>query len=114
MPVQWYASAPVEQVIFIGFFMPANIDDLRIRNLRELLTPEALIAEMPASEGLAQHVTDARSAIQAVLNQSDDRLVVVVGPCSIHDPVAAMDYACLLYTSPSPRDATLSRMPSSA
>ena len=73
--------------------MPANIDDLRIRNLRELLTPEALIAEMPASEGLAQHVTDARSAIQAVLNQSDDRLVVVVGPCSIHDPVAAMDYA---------------------
>jgi 3-deoxy-7-phosphoheptulonate synthase len=73
--------------------MSANIDDLRIRNLRELLTPEALIGEMPASNDLAQHVTNARSAIQAVLNQSDDRLVVVVGPCSIHDPVAAMDYA---------------------
>ena len=78
--------------------MSANIDDLRIRNLRELLTPEALIAEMPASPDLAQHVTDARSAIQAVLNQSDDRLVVVVGPCSIHDPVAAMDYARRLKT----------------
>ncbi|MEL0138252.1 MAG: 3-deoxy-7-phosphoheptulonate synthase, partial [Halieaceae bacterium] len=73
--------------------MSANIDDLRIRNLRELLTPEALIAEMPANDELAQHVTDARGAIQAVLNQSDDRLVVVVGPCSIHDPIAAMDYA---------------------
>ncbi|MEK9988324.1 MAG: 3-deoxy-7-phosphoheptulonate synthase, partial [Halieaceae bacterium] len=78
--------------------MSANIDDLRIRNLRELLTPESLIAEMPASDVLAQHVTDARSAIQAVLNQSDDRLVVVVGPCSIHDPVAAMDYAGRLKT----------------
>jgi 3-deoxy-7-phosphoheptulonate synthase len=73
--------------------MSANIDDLRIRNLRELLTPKALIAEMPANDELAQHVTEARSAIQAVLNQSDDRLVVVVGPCSIHDPIAAMDYA---------------------
>mgnify|MGYP003341518263 CR=1 FL=1 len=73
--------------------MSANIDDLRIRNLRELLTPEALIAEMPAGDALAQHVTDSRAAIQAVLNQSDDRLVVVVGPCSIHDPVAAVDYA---------------------
>ena len=78
--------------------MSANIDDLRIRNLRELLTPESLIAEMPASDVLAQHVTDARSAIQAVLNQSYDRLVVVVGPCSIHDPVAAMDYAGRLKT----------------
>ena len=84
--------------------MSTNTDDLRIRNLRELLTPEALIDEMPASDEVAQHVTNARGAIQSVLDQSDDRLVVVVGPCSIHDPDAALDYACLLYTSPSPRD----------
>jgi 3-deoxy-7-phosphoheptulonate synthase len=76
--------------------MSTNTDDLRIRNLRELLTPEALIDEMPASDEVAQHVTNARAAIQSVLDQSDDRLVVVVGPCSIHDPDAALDYAARL------------------
>ena len=76
--------------------MSTNTDDLRIRNLGGLLTPEALIDEMPASNEVAQHVTNARAAIQSVLDQSDDRLVVVVGPCSIHDPDAALDYAARL------------------
>ena len=75
--------------------MSANIDDLRIRNLRELVTPEALINEMPAGETVAQHVTDRAQSIQSVLDQTDDRLVVVIGPCSIHDP-AALDYAARL------------------
>ena len=73
--------------------MSANIDDLRIRNLRELVTPEGLINEMPAGDAVAQHVTDSRASIQSVLDHTDDRLVVVIGPCSIHDPAAALDYA---------------------
>ena len=73
--------------------MSTNTDDLRIRNLRELITPEALISEMPAENAVADNVAGSRLAIQSVLDKSDDRLVVVVGPCSIHDPVAALDYA---------------------
>ena len=72
--------------------MSANIDDLRIRNLRELVTPEGLINEMPG-DAVAQHVTDSRASIQSVLDHTDDRLVVVIGPCSIHDLAAALDYA---------------------
>jgi 3-deoxy-7-phosphoheptulonate synthase len=73
--------------------MSTNTDDLRIRKLRELLIPEQLIEEMPAQGGIAEHVTASRGAIQSVLEKTDDRLIVVVGPCSIHDPAAAIDYA---------------------
>ena len=73
--------------------MSTNTDDLRIRKLRELLIPEQLIDEMPAQGDVAEHVTASRNAIQSVLEKTDDRLIVVVGPCSIHDPVAALDYA---------------------
>ena len=78
--------------------MSTNTDDLRIQNLRELVVPEALIAELPAEGPLAEHVNASRSVIQSILEHADDRLVVVVGPCSIHDPDAAMDYAARLKT----------------
>ena len=78
--------------------MSTNTDDLRIRNLRELVVPESLIAQLPAEGELAEHVTASRSVIQSILEQADDRLVVVVGPCSIHDPEAALDYAARLKT----------------
>ena len=78
--------------------MSTNTDDLRIQNLRELVVPEALIAELPAEGPLAEHVNASRMVIQSILEQTDDRLVVVVGPCSIHDPEAAMDYAARLQT----------------
>ena len=78
--------------------MSTNTDDLRIQNLRELVVPEALIAELPAEGPLAEHVNASRGVIQSILDQADDRLVVVVGPCSIHDPDAAMDYAARLKT----------------
>ncbi len=78
--------------------MSINTDDLRIRNLRELVVPESLIAQLPAEAILAEHVTASRSVIQSILEQADDRLVVVVGPCSIHDPEAAIDYAARLKT----------------
>ena len=76
--------------------MNTNTDDLRIRNLRELLTPQALIAEMPALGAVADQVAQSRIDIQSVLKKTDDRLIVVVGPCSIHDPEAALDYASRL------------------
>ena len=78
--------------------MSTNTDDLRIQNLRELVVPEALIAELPAEGPLAEHVNASRMVIQSILEQTDDRLVVVVGPCSIHDPDAAIDYAARLKT----------------
>lgn len=73
--------------------MASNTDDVRIASITELLDPEALIADLPASETAQQTVNAARTGIHNILQGADDRLVVVVGPCSIHDPKAALDYA---------------------
>ena len=73
-----------------------NTDDLRIREIKELLPPGHVIREFPASEKAAQTVYDARSGIHRILHGADDRLLVVVGPCSIHDPAAAREYASRL------------------
>ncbi len=71
-------------------------DDLRIERLRPLLPPAILMEELPASEQATTTVALGREAVTAVLSGEDQRLVVVVGPCSIHDPAAAMDYAARL------------------
>ncbi len=68
-------------------------DDLRIREVKELLPPAKLIEEIPVSADIAQTVHQARMGIRNVLDRSDDRLVIVVGPCSIHDPEAGLEYA---------------------
>ena len=68
-------------------------DDLRIKELRELSTPDEILREIPRSEAATRTVADARAAIHAILDGEDDRLLVVVGPCSIHDPKAALEYA---------------------
>lgn len=78
--------------------MNTNTDDLRIAATNELMPPEQLIAEIPLTDTAANTVATARTAIADVLHQRDDRLVAVVGPCSIHDPAAAMDYAQKLQT----------------
>jgi 3-deoxy-7-phosphoheptulonate synthase len=67
--------------------------DLRIRELRELITPEQLAQAHPCTAAAADSVARARTGVQRILHGQDDRLAVVIGPCSIHDPVAAMDYA---------------------
>jgi 3-deoxy-7-phosphoheptulonate synthase len=74
----------------------STIDDLRIRELKELNTPEAVMREIPRTLTATRVVMAARNAIHGILNGSDDRLLIVVGPCSIHDPVAAADYATRL------------------
>ena len=71
-------------------------DDLRIAEIRELSPPAAVIAEFPATDGTRRTVGSARRAIHDILAGTDDRLAVVVGPCSIHDPIAALDYAARL------------------
>src|SRR5438128_855042 len=68
-------------------------DDLRIRDIKELLSPEQIRRELPVSEKTAQTTFDARRAIHRILHGADDRLLVIVGPCSIHDPKAALEYA---------------------
>ena len=70
-----------------------NTDDLRIKEIKELAPPGHVIREFPASETAATTVFEARAAIHRVLHGADDRLLVVVGPCSIHDPKAALEYA---------------------
>ena len=71
-------------------------DDLRIRELKELTPPSHLIREFPCSENIASVTADARSALHRILHGQDDRMMVVIGPCSIHDTKAAMEYAARL------------------
>ena len=73
-----------------------NTDDLRICGIKEVIPPAQVHDEMPISEKAAQTTVQARAEIHDILTGNDDRLLVVVGPCSIHDPKAALDYAGLL------------------
>jgi len=68
-------------------------DNLNIRAQQVLITPEALKAELPVSESVEQTVARARADVANILDRKDPRLLVVVGPCSIHDTEGAMDYA---------------------
>ena len=73
--------------------MLSTTDDLRIKDITELSTPDEVMGEIPRTLTATRVVMAARNAIHAILNRTDDRLLVVVGPCSIHDPGAALDYA---------------------
>jgi len=73
--------------------MPHRTDDLRIEQIRRLDSPEALAAELPMNANAERIVEDGRRAAAAILRGDDDRLLVVVGPCSVHDVRAARDYA---------------------
>ena len=76
--------------------MNIRTDDLRIRDIRELTTPEQLMRDQACTEQASATVADGRKALQRILHGQDDRLAVVIGPCSIHDTAAAMDYAAKL------------------
>ncbi len=73
--------------------MTISTDDLRIQKTTELISPQQLIADLKVSDVAAQTVANARRTIQGILVGDDDRLLVIVGPCSIHDPEAAREYA---------------------
>jgi len=73
--------------------MSTTTDDLRITDTQVLREPEELIAKIPVTDKTAATVTAARNEVSAMLAGNDDRIAVVVGPCSIHDPDAAREYA---------------------
>ena len=73
--------------------MLKSTDDLRIREIRELRTPAEVMREFPRTDAATHTVLASRHALHNVIHGGDDRLIVVVGPCSIHDPAAALDYA---------------------
>jgi 3-deoxy-7-phosphoheptulonate synthase len=76
--------------------MKHRTDDLRIRAITQVLAPQDLHAEYPVSEIASQTVYDTRRQIHDILHDADDRLLVVIGPCSVHDVAAALDYAARL------------------
>ncbi|HEX2386107.1 MAG TPA: 3-deoxy-7-phosphoheptulonate synthase, partial [Candidatus Binatia bacterium] len=73
--------------------MEYRTDDVRIKEIKELLTPEKLLGEFPVTSKAAETVFATRQAIHRILHGADDRLLVIMGPCSIHDPNAAKEYA---------------------
>jgi 3-deoxy-7-phosphoheptulonate synthase len=73
--------------------MLTDTDNVRIRDIKPLITPHQVMTEFPRTAVATRTVADARAAMHAILHGADDRLAVVIGPCSIHDPNAAMEYA---------------------
>jgi len=73
--------------------MTFEIDDVRIQTIRPLMAPGVLIEDLPRNEAQSATVAGGRAEIEQILTGADDRLVLVVGPCSIHDPEAGLEYA---------------------
>ena len=76
--------------------MRYETDDLRITSIDDVVTPAELLAEIPLSDETSEHIVNTRQAIHRIVNGEDDRLLVVAGPCSIHDPAAALEYGSRL------------------
>jgi 3-deoxy-7-phosphoheptulonate synthase len=70
-----------------------NTDDIHIKAIKELLPPIALLEKFPITQAISKTVANSREAIHQILNDKDDRVLVIIGPCSIHDTKAALEYA---------------------
>jgi 3-deoxy-7-phosphoheptulonate synthase len=71
-------------------------DDVRIQEIKEVLPPSQVLSELPASVAATKNILATRQNIHSILHGADDRLLVIIGPCSIHDHAAALEYAKLL------------------
>ncbi|MGE3773503.1 MAG: 3-deoxy-7-phosphoheptulonate synthase [Gammaproteobacteria bacterium] len=71
----------------------ASTDDVRVVGTTEVIAPSVLLRDIPVSDAAADTVTAARQVVRRIVHGEDPRLLVVVGPCSVHDPAAALDYA---------------------
>jgi 3-deoxy-7-phosphoheptulonate synthase len=89
-------SPGVDAVLEAGETVPPRTRDLRIDSIRPLVPPAILMEELPLPAAGAETVRAAREAIAGILAGDDDRLFIVVGPCSIHDPAAAREYGRML------------------
>jgi 3-deoxy-7-phosphoheptulonate synthase len=87
--------------------MPFRTDDVRIRGIRELTPPVEILKEFQPSEELTREIHDTRELLHDIIHGRDKKLVVVVGPCSIHDVDAALDYAGRLREMAKPFDKQL-------
>jgi 3-deoxy-7-phosphoheptulonate synthase len=70
-----------------------RVRDQRIERIVELVSPATLLGDLPLGGDRERVVVEGRRSVEAILERGDDRLLVVVGPCSVHDPDAALDYA---------------------
>lgn len=80
----------------INIYDNPTVEDLRIASIVDVAFPKQIMEEIPASKKAIDTVRTTRREVHEVLNDRDDRLIVVVGPCSIHNPVAATEYATRL------------------
>lgn len=87
--------------------MKYRTDDLRIKEIKELLPPARLLGDFPITDKAAETVYETRQAIHRILHGADDRLLVITGPCSIHDAKAAQEYAAGLKDAKQRRAADL-------
>ena len=71
-------------------------DDVRLTGIRPLISPAILMEDFPVSQEATRMVFETRQAFQDIIHGKDDRLAVIVGPCSIHDTKAAIEYAGLM------------------
>jgi 3-deoxy-7-phosphoheptulonate synthase len=78
--------------------MKYRTDDLRIAAMSEVVPPVQLHKDCPVTKAVSKLIFDTRTAIHNILEGRDDRLLVIIGPCSVHDPVAALEYAQHLQT----------------
>ena len=70
-----------------------DINDVNIKSIQTLITPAELKTDLPLSDIASQTVLQGRETVRNILDGKDKRLFVVIGPCSIHDPKAAHEYA---------------------
>lgn len=77
----------------MGKRMKYNTDDTRITGKQEVEAPEALIRDLPVTDEASEFIFRSRGEVADIVHGRDDRLLVVMGPCSIHDPAAALEYA---------------------
>jgi len=68
-------------------------DDVRVKAIREVVPPSRILAELAANHGASENIVATRHDIHRILHGADDRLLVIIGPCSIHDHKAALEYA---------------------
>ncbi|KAN0065346.1 3-deoxy-7-phosphoheptulonate synthase [Thecaphora frezii] len=89
-------AVPLAKSIQAGDGEFAYANDVRVSGFEPLISPSLLVHELPVSEASQKTIAKARGLSSAIINGLDDRLLVVVGPCSIHDPEQAKEYAALL------------------
>tara|TARA_B110000208_G_scaffold183497_1_gene236284 strand:+ start:640 stop:1341 length:702 start_codon:yes stop_codon:yes gene_type:complete len=76
--------------------LTSEVDDVRIQHISPIASPALLIDELPLTRHMADHINESRAGVNGILGGTDDRLIVVVGPCSIHDVDACREYALRL------------------